>query len=122
MGIGNDGAGIHGYQHVPFAQPKYSYREVEHDGTCTGHSGVLNAWADAILHGGQLVADGREGIHGLTLSNAMHLSAFLGKTVELPLDGDLYYEELMKRVKTSRRKTATAQVFADTSGSYGGSK
>ena len=105
-----------------FATMPSTVTEPETDGLNPQHSGVLNAWADAILHGGKLVADGREGLNGLTISNAMHLSAFLGKAVELPLDDNLYYEELMKRVKTSRKKTATAAVFGDTSGSYGGSK
>lgn len=97
--------------------------KVETDGINPQHSGVLNAWADAILDNGTLVAKGTEGINGLTLSNAMHLSSFLGKAVELPLDPDLYYEELMKRVATSRRKTKTAtNVVADMSSTFGGTK
>ena len=68
------------------------------------------------------MAHGSEGIYGLTLSNAMHLSAFLGKKVELPLDEDLFYTELMKRVATSRRKADTQAVFADTSSTYGGNR
>ena len=83
---------------------------------------MLKAWGGAILRGEKLVADGREGIHGLTLSNAMHLSSWTGKTVELPFDEDLYYEELMKRVATSRRKVNVKSVMADTDGSYGGTK
>lgn len=67
-----------------------------------------------------MMADGREGINGLTLSNAMHLSSWLGKTVELPFDEDLYYNELMKRAATSRRKTNVRTVITDTSDSYGG--
>lgn len=97
-------------------------KEVEIDGVNNQHVDVLNAWADAILHGGQLIADGKEGINGLTLSNAMHLSAFLGKEVELPFDEELYYDELMKRVATSRKKTNVKSVFADTSSTYGGQK
>lgn len=96
--------------------------EVETDGENPQHTGVLNAWADAILRGGKLVAQGSEGINGLTLSNAMHLSAFLGKAVEIPFDEDLFYDELMKRVATSKRKTGAEAIFSDTSGSYGGSK
>ena len=69
-----------------------------------------------------MVAGGEEGINGLTLSNAMHLSAFLGKPVELPFDENLYYDELMKRVATSRRKEGGKAVFADTSNTYGGAK
>ena len=56
------------------------------------------------------------------LSNAMHLSAWLGKEVTLPIDEDLFYEELMKRVATSRRKTTGKTVFADTSKTYGSAK
>jgi hypothetical protein len=84
--------------------------------------GVLNAWAGAILRGEPLVAKGQEGINGVMLSNAMHLSYFLGKAVELPVDEDLYYAELMKRVATSRRKTGVKEMISDTSGSYGGTK
>ena len=96
--------------------------EIVTDGKNEQHVGVLNAWADAILRGGEMIAHGEEGINGLTLSNAMHLSSFLGKTVELPLDEDLYYEELMKRVAASKPKEEKAAVFSDTSNSYGGSK
>ncbi len=95
---------------------------VETDGLNPQHSGVLNAWAGAILRGEPLVAHGSEGINGLMISNAMHLSSFLGKEVELPIDEDLYYEELMKRVATSKRKTNVNSVFEDTSNSYAGTK
>ena len=78
----------------------------------------MNAFAGKILRGTPLIADGEEGINGLTLSNAMHLSAWLGKPVERPFDEDLYYEELMKRVKTSRRKEVTEEFIADTRASY----
>lgn len=103
---------------VPFAQPKCTCREVETDGKNEQHVGVLNAFAAAILRGEPLVASGEEGINGLTLSNAMHLSAWTGKEVELPFDDELFYEELMKRVKTSRRKEDIAAVTADLSGTY----
>lgn len=106
----------------PFATVNSKTFEVETDGENPQHIGVLNAWADAILHGGKLVAEGKEGINGLTLSNAMHLSAFLGKEVEIPFDEELYYNELMKRVATSKRKVGVKAVFADTSSSYGGNK
>ena len=106
----------------PFATVNSTTHEVQTDGENPQHPGVINAWANAILHGGNLVADGREGINGLTLSNAMHLSAFLGKEIAIPFDEDVYYNELMKRVKGSRRKDASKAVFADTSDSYNGNK
>ena len=98
--------------------------EVELDGENPQHVGVINAWGGAILRGEPLVADGREGIRGLTLSNAMHLSAFRGRAVEIPFDEDAFYDELMRRAATSRygaRKAARA-VFSDVSGTYGGNR
>lgn len=95
---------------------------VETDGENPQHVGIFNAFADAILNGGDLVAKGQEGINGLTLSNAMHLSAFLGKEIELPFDEDLYYNELMKRVATSKKKDNVKVSFTDTSKSYSGNK
>ena len=103
-----------------FAAPHCTTVEVETDGKNEQHSGVLNAFAGAILRGEPLVAGGEEGIKGLTISNAMHLSAWLGKEIEIPFDDELYYSELMKRVKTSRRKDDVQAVFSDTSGTYGG--
>ena len=103
----------------PFGHLEVTEVEVETDGLNPQHIGVLNAWAGAILRGTPLVANGVEGINGVQLSNAMHMSAFLGKTVELPVDENEYYEELMKRVATSRRKENVNAVFADTADTYG---
>lgn len=102
-----------------FGKVPAEHKIVETDGLHLCHAGVLNAWADAIHGKGEMVARGEEGINGLTLSNAMHLSSFLGKMVELPLDEDLYYEELMKRVATSKAKKETVQVFADADATMG---
>ncbi len=104
---------------TPFGYIKSECIEAETDGENPQHIGVLNGWANEILRGSGLVARGDEGINSLTLSNAMHLSAFLGKEVEIPFDEELYYNELMKRVKTSAFKKDAKSVFADTSGSYG---
>ena len=101
-----------------FGHPNAERIVVETDGENPQHPGVLNAFAAHILRGEPLVADGREGINGLTISNAMHLSAWLGQEVKIPFDEDLYYDELMKRVATSRRKVNVESVVADTEGTY----
>lgn len=106
----------------PFATVGAKEVDVETDGKDPQHVGVLNAWGGAILRGEPLVAGGEEGINGLTLSNAMHLSSWLDKEITLPFDEELYYNELMKRVATSKRKTNVKEVVADTSGSYSGAK
>ena len=103
---------------IPLGCPKAEFTEVETDGQNEQHVGVLNAFAGKILRGTPLIAEGYEGLNGLTISNAMHLSAWLGKPVEIPFDDELFYEELMKRVKTSRRKEGVEAVYADTAGTY----
>lgn len=106
----------------PFGAVPCKEIEVETDGLNLQHQGVFNAWAGAILRGEPLVAGGEEGLNGLMLSNAMHLSSFLGTPVTLPFDEQLYHDELMKRVAGSRRKTAGPAVFADTSATFAGTK
>ena len=96
-----------------FGSIKATNIEVETDGLHPSHAGVMNSFADAILHGGKLVAEGAEGINGLLISNAMHLSSFLNKEITLPFDEDLYYSELQKRIKTSKKKEVNAQAAAD---------
>ena len=104
----------------PFATVATSKVEVETDGENPQHVGVINAWGGAILRGEPLVADGSEGINGLTLSNAMHLSSWLGREVKLPLDEALFYGELMKRVAGSKKKANVKEAVADTAATYGG--
>ena len=95
---------------------------VETDGQNPQHNGVINAWGGAILRGEPLVADGREGIRGLMLSNAMHLSPFLDRAVELPVDEDLCFEALKQRMALSRyRENESAPgIVADLSNTFAG--
>jgi predicted dehydrogenase len=62
------------------------------------HISVLNNFADHIVNGEPLLANGEEGINGVTLANAMHLSSWLNKEVDYNVDGDLYLAELNKRI------------------------
>ncbi|MDR0999882.1 MAG: Gfo/Idh/MocA family oxidoreductase [Clostridiales bacterium] len=100
-----------------FASPPVTEIEVETDGLNEQHNGVLKAFAANILRGEPLVAPGGEGLNGLTLSNAMHLSSWLDKTIEIPFDEQLFLNELNKRRAASRHKTDAGIVF-DTEGSY----
>ncbi len=87
-----------------FAKPECTVEEVETDGKNEQHVGVMNAFANKILGKGELVAPGREGINGLMLSNAMHLSSWTDQTVTLPVDEDKFLELLNARRATSRQK------------------
>ena len=104
---------------VAFASPKYEVITVETDGESEQHNGILRAFVKKILGTGELYASGEEGINGLTISNAMHLSSWLGKTIELPLDENRFYAELQKRVASSKAKTTVKEAGAiDMSGTY----
>ena len=72
---------------------------------------------DAILNGGQLVANGQEGINGLILSNAC-ISPVAGQPVDLPPMKTCSFDELNKRRATSRLKDVQTVHF-DTEGTYG---
>ena len=100
-----------------FAKPETEHTEIETDGMNEQHIGVFKAFADRILNGSSLIAEGREGINGLTLSNAMYLSSWLDKTVDIPFDEDLFLQELDKRRKLSKKKEDKGIVF-DTKGTY----
>ncbi len=101
-----------------FAKPPCQRVPVETDGKNEQHVAVLNAFAGKILHGTPLIADGREGIRGLMLSNAIHLSGWTGETVSLPIDEEKFLKLLNERRATSRAKE-DRDVVSDTSDSYG---
>ena len=102
-----------------FANIKCEWKDVETDGENEQHVGVVNAFAAHLLRGEPLIADGREGINGLTISNAAFLSSWLDKTVEIPFDEDLYYEKLQEKIKNSTyKKTVVEQVQSDMSSTF----
>ncbi len=105
----------------PFGNRKFECSEVPTDGENAQHMGVFRAFAANILHATPLVADGREGIRGLTISNALHLSAWTGSEIDLATFAhDRFYEELKKRIATSRRKIgAQPAVCADMDDTFG---
>ncbi|MNI56263.1 hypothetical protein D3C73_1112550 [compost metagenome] len=83
------------------------------------HVGILRNFTNAILKGDELLAPGEEGIHGLTLSNAMYLSAWTDNWVELPIDRELFHEQLMEKVRNSTfRKEATTEQALDVKGTH----
>jgi len=106
-------AATEGFEKLPC-----NIEEIAISGENTQHDGIISNFADAILHHAPLIAEGEEGILGLTLSNAMHLSSWLNCKVTLPLDEKLFLEELNKKRAGSRIKTGT-EIYMDTSGSYG---
>ena len=103
-----------------FSRPDCECVEVETDGENPQHAGILNNFANALLGLEEFFVDGREGIKGVELMNAIELSGWRGGAkVTLPVDEREYLEELNKRCKASRKKVSASAPPSDTSGSYG---
>lgn len=63
------------------------------------HAGVLENFAAHILDGTPLLAPGSEGINGVRLANAIHLSSWQGHEVSLDFDEEEYLGELNQRIR-----------------------
>lgn len=96
-----------------FGEPESWTINIPIPGRNTGHLGITQNWIDAITKGAELIAPGEEGIKGLEISNAIHLSTWLGKTIELPIDRDLYYEKLQEHIanSTSDKKNVESKTL-----------
>jgi predicted dehydrogenase len=101
-----------------FGQPEVWKCEIPVWGPNLQHLGILRNFTDAILKGTKLLAPGEEGIFGLTISNAMHLSAWTDSWVELPIDEDLFLSHLQDRIKNSTRKKNTETRTLDVDGTF----
>lgn len=84
-----------------FGSPECWTCEIPVHGVETSHKGITTNFVNAILKGTPLLSPGIEGINGLSISNAMHLSTFTDGWVDLPIDEDLYYEKLQEKIQQS---------------------
>lgn len=83
--------------------PKTTVKEIPVSGHGEQHIGVLKNFAAAILEGKPLIAPAAEGMRSVELANAMLMSAFEDRTIELPLDGAAYEKHLKKKIAGSKR-------------------
>lgn len=101
-----------------FLSPDTKVIDIEPEGEETAHNGILQNFTNAILYGEELLAPGYEGINGLTISNAIHLSDWTGGWVDLPIDKVLYRKLLEERRATSVVKEKKASEIVDLQGTY----
>ncbi len=74
--------------------------EVPVKGKYTSHAGILSNFADCILDGAKPIAPGAEGLNGLEISNAIHLSSWTGGDwTNVPVDDELFMEKLQEHCK-----------------------
>lgn len=102
----------------PWYQGEVRNGVLETDGENPQHAGVISAFAAHLLRGEPLAAEAGDGLRALQLSNAIHLSGWTGKRVEIPADPSLFDRELAKRIAGSKvRKTGDITYDTDHSGS-----
>ncbi|MFY9176777.1 MAG: Gfo/Idh/MocA family oxidoreductase [Caldicoprobacterales bacterium] len=102
-----------------FGEPECWKCEIPITGKETAHQGITSNWINAIINGTPLLAPGQEGINGLTISNAMHLSSWTDDWVEIPFDEELFYEKLQDKIKNSTfNKKAIGDKVLDVEGTF----
>lgn len=87
-----------------FGRPATEEIEIKAASHGEQHNGILRNFVNAILEGEALLSPAREGIRSVELANAMLLSAWTNKTVELPLSSAAYARRLNEKIKHSRPK------------------
>jgi len=102
-----------------FGQPEVTVHEIEITEKETGHVGILCNFTDHVLRGTPLLAPGEEGILGLSISNAMHLSDWTGDAVNpQAIDEDLYEKLLKEKIEASDFRKQVRKQTLDTTGTY----
>lgn len=83
------------------------------------HIGILKNFAKALLTGSPLLAPGEEGILGLTISNAIHYSAWTGGWADLNnFPHDEFYALLQDKIKKSTVVKKEIQRTSGLEGTY----
>lgn len=82
-----------------------TYEEIKQEAQETAHRGILQNFANAVLHNEPLIAPGYDGINELSISNAAYLSAWEGnKEIKLPFDEEKFDKLLKEKAKKSLQK------------------
>ena len=75
------------------------------------HILIMENFAAHILEGTPLLAPGSDGINEVILANAIHLSSWLGKEVEIPFDEELFLMELKKKIEEEASRKHSEAYF-----------
>ncbi len=75
------------------AMPATTCEEFTFD-SVNGHATVLETFARSIIDGTPLIADGREGLNSLSISNAAYISTWTGNFSDINVDEELFEQHL----------------------------
>ncbi|MDQ2077936.1 Gfo/Idh/MocA family protein [Marinimicrobium sp. ABcell2] len=102
-----------------FGMPATTRQDITPDRQVNQHARVIQNFIDAIREQTPLIAPAEQGLHSLALANAILLSSWENKAVDLPLDSAHYQQALEQRIaQSSLRKKADIEVSIDMTKSY----
>lgn len=103
-----------------FGAPECWKCEIPVSGKCEEHVGILKNVASALLNHTPLLAPGEEVVRGLTISNAIHYSAWTHQTVDVKhFPHEDFYQMLCEKIKNSKvKKKEVEQKTGDLAGTY----
>jgi predicted dehydrogenase len=102
-----------------FGLPQSYTQDITPDRAINQHVAILTNFANAIISGEKLIAPAAHGLPSLALANGMLLSSWQERAVELPLDSQVYQNELQKHLaRSALREKANIEATIDMSKSY----
>ncbi len=102
-----------------FGMPAVTVQDITPDRQVNQHARVIQNFIDAIVEQVPLIAPAEEGLHSLALANAILLSSWEKKSVDLPFDSAHYQQALEQRIaQSSLRTKADIEVSIDMTKSY----
>lgn len=98
-----------------FAMPESWHMDIPVDSTGGQHVEILQNFTNAILKGEKLLSPAEEGIHSVELANAILLSTWQDKTIELPMSSADYERLLLEKGNSStfQKSKVVAKASAD---------
>lgn len=85
-----------------FGQPAYENATLVNVDAFDPYPMMLQNFADHILNGVPLVADGNDGLNTIMLTNAAYLSGWTEKKVALPFEDEVYLELLEEKIQAEK--------------------
>lgn len=98
-----------------FAMPESWSMEIPVEASGGQHVEILQNFTNAILKGEKLLSPAEQGIHSVELANAILLSTWQDKTIELPMSSADYESLLIEKGETStfQKTKVVAKASAD---------
>ena len=96
----------------PYTIPKTTEIVIPVMGHGEQHIAILRNFSEAILDGKPLMAPASEGLRSVELANAILLSTFENRTVELPIEAKHYHNWLQRKIADPRGKSQAAPALS----------